>query len=312
MSITTKGISFGYGVQTGARATAVAAAKGLRVRDEGGVSMFKPNMAPVKARIKDGKWGAMDYTEYAGITKPGWTHPGYLTIAWLQDVLAGVMAASSPDGSGNITYTLVTGAQCKPTATSYLSIIRRNALASSKDHRLTGAVAKSIKISSSESSQGVKMDTDFIAGAVNYAYSGASDTYTLPGDSFLLHKGLTVTLSSAIQCPEFDLNIDFGTYPVVDNAAAPQEEMLGPFNLSGTVRAPWVDDDVMNDHLASVGNTLVFSWGATGVSGWLSIICPVKWTEPDEDADNETRLRQGIPFEYSQTTGTAFSIILKP
>lgn len=314
MSITTKGIKYGYGVQAAARATAVAAGVGLRVRDEGGVSFFKSGTAHVEAAIKDGKWAPQDYEEYAGIKRPNWSHPGLLSVAWLQAVIDPLMDKAGPDGSGNYTYTLK-AAGCAPTATQYLSLIMRNELATTKDHRLTGAVAKTIKLSSSESDNKVKMDTEFVANAVNYAFDGSGGTYTLPADSFKLHSGLITGIvgGAALQCPEFDLNLDFGLQSIVDNAALPQEELLGKFNVTGTVRYPWVDDDVMNDFIASTSNTVYFGWGTTGVSGYISITVPVKYVaEPECDSDNDVRLRQVIPFRLAEVSGTSFSIVVKP
>jgi hypothetical protein len=256
----------------------------------------------------------MDYTQAAGIVKPSWTHPGLLTQAWLLAVIAGLMDAGTPDGNGNVTYTLKASG-CVPTATDYLSLVMRNELATSKDHRLTGAIAKSIKISSSESAQAVKMDTEFVANAVNFAYDGSSGTYTLPGDNILLHKGMVCGLVgvSMLQCPEYDFTIDFGLQSIVDNAAAPQEEVLGKFNIKGTVRFPWLSDDVIGDFIASTTNTLYFTWGTTGVSGYTSFVIPVKYREePDQDMDNDVRLRQVISFEMSQQSGQVFQLIAKP
>ena len=162
MSITRKGLLWGYGVQTTNVATAVAAAAGLRVRAEGGVSDLKSGMTHVDVEMQDGEWGRRDYTQYAGVVRPHWTGaPLLLSTGLIQKLVQQVCAEGTPDGSGNITYTLqATGVA--PSTTKSLSIIRRNALATSKDKRLVGATIKSLKLSSSESQNAVHMDCDFL------------------------------------------------------------------------------------------------------------------------------------------------------
>lgn len=313
MSITRKGIKWGYGVQTAAIGTGVAASGGLRVRAEGGAADLKPGMTHVDVEMADGVWGRRDYTQYAGVKRPIWTGaPLLASVGLIATLLRQVCDESAPDGSGNFTYTLPATA-CAPSATKSLSIIRRNTLASSKDKRLIGATLKSLKLASSESQNAVHMDCDFLGVDLEYTYDGSGGTYTMPAESFLLHKGLTFKIgAAATRCPEYDVTLDFGTVGEVDNAAVPQAFLLGLFKASGTVRIPWADEDVLADFMTSVSNTLTWLWGAAGSSGYLEVIVPVKYTEPDEDVDLETRLRQGMPFEYFATSGQALQIKLKP
>lgn len=311
MSITTKGIKWGIGTQT-VIGTAVAATAGIRVRSEGGVSDLKPNMEHINVPMKDGRWGESDYTQRAGISRPGWPGaPLLLSVGLIEQLLQQMCDESAPDAGGNITYTLK-AAGCNPATDHYLSIIRRNELASSKDKRLTAGAVASIKLSSSESANAVKMDCDFLGTALAVDYDGSGDVFTMPSEAFLLHKGLTFKIGAAdTKCPEYDVNIDFGLKGIVDNAAAVSEFILGKFNCTGTVRIPWADDDVINDFMTSVSNTLTFLWGVADSSGYLEIKVPIKYTEPDEDTDNDLRLRQSLPFEYRETAAQAFEVILQ-
>jgi hypothetical protein len=313
MSITRKGLLWGYGVQTTNVATPVAAAAGLRVRAEGGVSDLKSGMTHVDVEMQDGEWGRRDYTQYAGVVRPHWTGaPLLLSTGLIQKLVQQVCAEGTPDGSGNITYTLqATGVA--PSTTKSLSIIRRNALATSKDKRLVGATIKSLKLSSSESQNAVHMDCDFLGIGLAYTFDGSGGTYTVPAESFLLHKNMTFKIGAATtKCPEYDVTLDFGTVAEVDNAGSPSSFLLGMFTATGTVRIPWADEDVLADFETSVGNTLTFLWGTAGTSGYLEIIVPVKYTDPDEDIDLDVRLRQGMPFQYFATSGQALQIKLKP
>jgi hypothetical protein len=307
MSISARGIYYGYGVQ-GAKGTAVVTTTGLRTRDEGGLSDFKSGMVPVDLSIKDGRWGKSDYSEAAGIIKPSWTGaPLFFSPGLIAPLLQQVCAETTPSNS---VYKIgITGSN--PIATKYLTLVRHNALATAKDKRMTDCVVKSIKLSSSESSNLVKMDVDFLAAALNYGYTPTTDAWTMPTGVPLLHKGLTFKIGSAVtQCPEYDITLDFGVQAICDNSGVPVEFLVGKFDATGTVRIPWADDDVLADFVTSVGNTLTWTWGTTGVSGFMEIIIPVKYTEPDEDIDNEIRLRQGMPFKYAQTAGAEFQISL--
>ena len=307
MSITTKGIKWGYGVQS-ALGTAVAASGGLRCRAEGGITDFKPNMTHVDAPLQDGTWGRHDYTEVAGISKPTLSFPGILRPGLLQMLLQQV-CDEAVDGD-IYTYTLKdTG--CNPLATAYLSLIRCNDLASSKDKRMTDGIIKSIKLSSSEGNQKVAADLEFLGSALAYTYDGSGDVYTLPTESFLLHKGLTFKIgAAATRCAEYDVAIDPGIVGIVDDAAAIQEFILGEFKCEGTIRIPWADEDVLNDFMTSVANTLIWEWGTGGVSGHCKISIPVKYNEPDEDVDNDKRLRQGMPFKFAETSSQEFEVVL--
>ncbi len=307
MSITDKGLKWGIGTQ-GALGTAVAASGGLRCRGEGGITDFKPNMAHVDAVLQDGTWGRHDYTEVAGISKPTLSFPGILRPELLKSLLQQICDEGV---AGEVyTYTLK-DAGCNPSATKHLSLIRCNDLASSKDKRLTDGTIKSIKLSSSEGSQKVAADLEFLGSALAYTYDGSGDTYTLPTENFLLHKGLTFKIgASATRCPEYDVTIDFGTIGIVDDGTAIQEFILGEFKCEGTIRIPWADDDVLNDFMTSVANTLIWEWGTSGVSGHLKISIPVKYNEPDEDIDNDKRLRQGMPFKFAETSTQEFEVVL--
>lgn len=312
MSISTKGLILGMGVQS-AMGTAVAATAGLRTRMEAGLWDFKPNMTPIEVPMYDLEWARQDYTEKAGISRPGFPGaPLLLSPGLLQTLLQQVMDEDGPDVGGNYTYTLkATGVN--PATDKYLSLIRRNVQASSKDKRLTDAVINTIKLSSSESNQPVVLDADFLATDLVYTYDGSGDTYTLPSENFLLHNGLTQKLGvDAQQCPEYDLTMSFSIAGIVDNNTKPQEFILGEFKVEGTVRWPWADDDALNDFMNSTGNILTWLWGVGDSSGYLEITVPVKYNEPDEDVDNEKRLRQGVPFKLRETSAQDFEIKLQP
>lgn len=303
MSVSTKGIIFGYGLQSTNISTAVAVSAGLRVRADAGLQQFDSGFEPVDIAYKDGRWSGSDYDTMAGISKPGWTGaPLMLSVEFIGILLDQVCDASV---SGDTTYVLPATAVA-PVGTKHLTIVRRNLLALTKGEQLTGAVAKSIKLSSSESSQKVNMDVDFAAVSYNHAFDATGGTYTMPTSTILLHKGLTFKIgATATPCPEYDLTLDFGVVPICDNAAAPSEFLITKPKVSGTVRIPWADEDVMTDFLAPSANTLSWIWGTTGNPGYLEIIVPVKYAKPDQDADNETRFRQGIPFVSAQTASVA-------
>jgi hypothetical protein len=302
-SKSTKGIIYGYGVQAG-MGTAVAVSAGLRVRGDAGLQQFDSGMEPINTGYKDGRWGGSDYDTAAGIKKPGWTGaPLMLTPA-----LIGTLLDQVCDSSVVTTDTVYVNfdTEVNPVATKYLTLVRRNLLALTKGERLTDAVVKSIKLSSSESANLVSMDVDFLASEYEHLFDATAGTYTAPTTVPLFHKGVTFKIgSTATQCPEYDLTLDFGVVPIVDNAAKPQEFLLTKFKASGIVRIPWADEDVVADFMNQASNTLTFLWGVAGASGYLEIIIPVKYTKPDQDSDNETRFRQGIPFESKQTDAVA-------
>lgn len=311
MSISTKGISCGYGVQT-TKGTPVVTTAGLRMRKDS-LPDLKSGMKPIDLSIRDGRWGDSDYSEMAGMSRPSVTGlPLWLTAPSLKIFLDQVMTAGTPDAGGNVPYTpLATGGN--PAATKYLTLLRRNNLATAKDKRMTDSVIKSLKLSSSSENQGVKLDCDFIGSALNTAYNGASDVLTLPTDSILLHKGLTLqVVGLATPVAEWDLTIDWGTVAIVDNQSTPSEFMLGKLTVLGNIRTPWIDDDVLNDFIQNITNTLTFYWGVAGASGYLQIQLPVKYNEPDEDEDGDLRLRQGIPFHYVETTALPLTIKYHP
>jgi len=312
MSISTRGIAFGYGVQ-GSKGSAVAATAGLRTRAEGGVSDFKVGMVPIDVPIKDGQWARQDYSEHEGIRRPGWPGaPLILTAGQLQLVLQQLMDEDGPDVGGNYTYTLK-ATSSNPLATAYLSLIRRNAFASSKDKRITDGVCNSIKIASSEGTQPATMDTDFLGSEIAYTYDGSGDTYTLADEVPLFHKDFTFKIGAASTgCPEHDLALNFNLKGIVDNNATPQEFILGEFEASGTVRIPWADEDVLNDFKNSTANVLHWIWGVADSAGYIEIIVPAKYDEPEEDVDNDVRLRTSLPFKLRETTAQDFTIILQP
>ena len=303
MSVSTKGIIFGYGLQ-GAKGTAVAVTAGLRVREEAGVQQFDSGEEPVNVAFKDGRWGNSDYDTMIGIRKPGWTGAPLMLSVGLIATLLDQICDSSVVTTDTV-YVLPATA-VNPVATKYLTLVRRNLLALTKGERLTDAVTKSIKLSSSEGDNKVKMDVDFLASEYEHLFDATAGTYTMPTTAILLHKGLTFKIgSTATQCSEYDLNLDFGLIPIVDNAAKPQEFMLTKFKASGIARIPWADEDVVTDFRACSSNTLTLLWGVAGATGYLEIIIPVKYTKPAQDADNDRRFRQGIPFESAETASVA-------
>jgi len=304
MSITTKGIKYGYGVQA-AFGTAVEVSSGLRVNKSGGLPDFLPNAALVEAKQYDGRWGDSDYSELAGLERPGATLPLQASPGLL-DVLFEQVMSSAADT--DITYTLKTGTVCIPTADAYLTLVRCNELASSKDKRLTDAVVKSIKLSSSETSQMVACEVEFLASVLDITEDESGGTYTRPTEAFLMHKGLTFKIgAAATKCSEWDITFDFGTHGYIDNGAAIQEYLLGDLAITGTFKAPWADEDMLADFRLSVANVLTWQWGTPGSSGYGLITIPAKYDAPTED-ENEKRLDNTVPFKLAQTSGQAVEI----
>lgn len=308
MSISSKGLVWGYGIQSTDVATAVAASSGLRVRREGGISDIKPGMVPIDAPIHRGLWGDHASDRRAGHYLPTFEMPGLLRPGLLDIVLAAVMDAET-DVGGNEDYTLKSGTAHKPDTTKHLTIWRRNTFASSLDKKLTGAVIKAIRISSSYSQQKVHCDLSFIGYDYDDDEDGSGGTYTIPTENWLTHAGhvFEIGLGNAFQCPEFDITIDFGTVAILDNANNAQEFLLGPLTVEGTVLPPVVDGDVVGDYEAQGENLLIWRWGVADSSGFAEIIVPVKYDEPDED-EGEERLRQRIPFKYHETLTQALEI----
>jgi hypothetical protein len=150
MSVSTKGIIFGYGIQSTNISTAVAVSAGLRVRGDAGLQQFDSGFEPVDVSFKDGRWSGSDYDDMAGISKPGWTGAPLMLSVELLGILLDQVCDSSV--SGDTTYVLPATAVA-PVGTKHLTLVRRNLLALTKGEQVTGAVAKSIKLSSSESAQ---------------------------------------------------------------------------------------------------------------------------------------------------------------
>jgi hypothetical protein len=309
MSLSDKGIIWGYGIQAAAFATSVAASSGLRVRREGSLPDFKPGMTPIEAPIHRGLWGDHASDRRAGHYAPSFSMPGLLRPGLLQIGLDQVMVQTGPDASGNYTYALKSGTTHVPGATKSLSLIRRNTFDSSGDKRLTGCYIKSIKISSSLSQQKVNCDIEWIAWDYDDDQDESGGTFTIPTENWLTHAGLAFEIGAGndFQIPEYDLTIDFGTLGILDNATNPQEFQLGPLQVTGNVRPPYVDGDVVGDFEAQNENTLIWTWGTVSLAGHLKIEVPVKYDEPDEDTGEE-RLRQGIPFKYNETDSQALEI----
>jgi len=304
MSITTKGIVYGFGVQS-VFGTPVAASSGLRVNKSGGLPDFVPNAALVEAKQYDGRWGDSDYSEVAGIERPGCTLPLQARPGLLDILLEQVMSSATVTDT---TYTLKSGTSCTPTADAYLTLFRRNSLASSKDKRLTDGVVKSIKLSSSESSQMVACEVEFLASVLDVTNDASGGTFTRPTEAFWLHKGLTFSIAGTpTKCVEWDITFDFGTHGYIDNGTAIQEYLLGDLVITGNFKTPWADEDILTDFRTSVGNTLTWQWGSSGSAGYGLITVPAKYDATSED-ENEKRLDNTVPFKLAESSGQAFEV----
>ena len=305
MSITTKGIKYGYGIQS-VLETPVAASSGLRVNKSGGIPDFMPNAAHVEAKQFDGRWNESDYSEVAGIERPGTTLPLQACPGLLEILFEQVMSSATVTDT---TYTLKSGTACIPTADAYLTLFRRNELASSKDKRLTDAVVKTIKLSSSETSQMVACEVEFLASVLDITNDASGGTFTRPTETFLMHKGLTFKIgASATKCSEWDLMFDFGTHGYIDNGTAIQEYLLGDLVITGTFKTPWADEDMLADFRSSVGNVLSWQWGVSGSGGYALITVPAKYNPLTED-ENEKRLDNTVPFRLAESSGQAFEVV---
>jgi len=308
MSISDKGIVWGYGIQSVAFATSVAASGGLRARREGGLADFKSGMVPIEAPIHRGHWGEHEADRKPGYYMPSFQLPGLLRPGLIKLLLDQVMTPTAA-GSG-FTYALLSGVSQNPSATKSLTLWRRNTFAASKDKKLTGCYVKSIKLSGSQSQQKVHCDVDFVAYDFDDEVDGSGGTYTIPTESWLTHAGVVMTVGgSAVRCPEWDLLIDFGTVAILDNANNPQEFMLGPLKVEGSIKTPY-DADVMADFEGQTANTLTWAWGTAGSSGYLLFVVPVQYDEPDEDAGEE-RIRTGINFKLARSVAVPFSVALQ-
>jgi len=308
--INTLGIQWGYGIQSTNFSTAVAATAGLRVRDEGGLSNFDPGMTPAEAKIQAAKWGARDFERRAGIYRPTWSLPG-LCSPGLMKLFLDATLKPTVAGSG-FTYDPFSDTTCSPDGTKHLTLWRRNTKATAKDEKLTGAVSKVLKISSSQEQQNVNLDVDFLAYDFDDAQTGSAGVYTLPAaDDWLLHSGATFKIGAgAIAVVDFDFSIDFGIVAHLDNAANPRAFTLGEIKVEGSVKTPWIDDDVLADFEGQTSNTLTFLWGTAASSGYLEIIVPVKYNRPTSEKGDE-RMDQSIPFVYSATSSQQLQIKLQ-
>lgn len=309
MSISDKGIIWGYGIQTVAFATAVAASAGLRVRREGGLADFKSGMVPIDAPIHRGLWGEHASDRRPGYYMPTFSMPGLLRPGLMKLLLDQVMTPTAA-GSG-WTYALKSGTTHIPDGTKSLTLWRRNTFAASKDKKLTGAFIKSIKLASSLSQQKVHADLEFVAYDYADAQDGSGGTYTAPSENWLTHAGLVLTIDggAASQVPEWDMTIDFGTTPVLDNANKAQEFQLGPLKIEGTIQVPF-DSDLMGDFEAQTPATIALTWGTAASSGYMMLLVPVLYDEPDDNAGEE-RLRTGISFKHYQGAATPFVAALQ-
>ena len=306
-----KGIYFGYGVQSSDIVTPVAATAGLRVRKEGGLPNLKAGMEPSEARILRGTWGNFGADIKTGRKSPAWSMPGILRVGLLDLLLPQVMDEAVPDAGGNTPYTLNSGTTVQPDSTTHLTVWQRNENSSTQDERLTGAVVKSIKLSGSSDQQKVNADVEFLGVDFDKALDGSSGVYTPPTETWLLHSGLTFKIGAvAIASAEFDLTVDFGTTGFHDNSLTPQEFLLGDLTVEGTIRLPWVDDDVLGDYLLQTENTLTFLWGVADTSGYLEMTIPVKYNEPDK-VINDFRLDQTIPVRYEEAAAQELAILLQ-
>jgi hypothetical protein len=306
-----KGVYYGYGVQVTNVATAVAASAGLRVRKEGSLPSLKPGMEPSEARILRGKWGNYGADVKTGRKTPTWDMPGILRVGLMDLLLGQVMAEAAPDVDDNIAFTLNATTTVQPSVTTHLSIWQRNENIATQDERLTGAVVKSIKLSGSSEQQRVNADVSFIGVDFDKAIDGSAGTYTAPTEAWLLHSAMTFKIGAGtIKNAEFDLTIDFGTTPFHDNSLTPQEFLLGELKVDGTIRCPWIDDDVLGDALLSSENTMTFLWGAAAASGYLEITVPVKYLDPEKTINN-FRLDQTIPIHYEEAAAQALAITLQ-
>lgn len=308
MSISAKGIVFGYGVQT-VLETGVAATAGLRVRREGGVADIKPGMQPIESPILQGKWGDSSNERQAGIYRPTFSLPGILRPGLMKLILDQVMEPTAATLGWD--YTLLAGTACIADEAASLTVWRKNTLASSKDKKLTGGIVKSIKLSSSMSSQKVVCDVEFLGVAYSGVEDGSVGVYTVPAETFLLHSGLTFKIGAVEhKVAEWDMTIDFGVVGIIDNDTAISEFVLGPLKVEGSVKVPWADASIVTDFESAGENILTFLWGTVDVSGYLLITVPTQYNEPSEDTGEE-RLRQEIPFKLGESSGQAFTVSLE-
>lgn len=306
-----KGIYYGYGIQSGDISTGVAASAGFRTRKEGSLPNIKSGMEPSEARILRGKWGNYGADVKTGRKNPTWTLPGIARVGLMDLLLPQVMDEAAPDVEGNIAFTLFATTYVQPPTTSHLSVWQRNENSASQDERLIGAVMKSLKLSGSSEGQKVNADIEFAGVDFEKAQDGSAGTYTPPTETWLLHSGLTFSIGAgAVANAEFDITIDFGTTGFHDNSLTPQEFLLGDLKVEGSIRTPWIDDDVLGDFLLSAENTLTFLWGAADASGYLEIVIPVKYTEPDKVINN-FRLDQTIPIQMEEGAAQAVAINLQ-
>lgn len=308
MSISAKGIVWGYGVQT-VLETGVAATAGLRVRREGGVADVKPGMQPIEAPIMQGFWGDASNERLAGISRPLFSMPGLFRPGLLKLLLDQVMDPTAATLGWD--YALLSGTDCIADEAAALTIWRKNTLAASLDKKLTGAIVKSIKIGSGSSGQKVTCDVEFLGVSYSGVEDGSAGVYTVPTEGFLLHSGLTFKIGAVEhKVAEWDITIDFGVHGIIDNDSEISEFMLGPLKIEGSVKVPWADHSVVTDFESAGENILTFLWGAVDVAGYTLITVPTQFNEPSEGVGEE-RLRQEISFKLAEQSAQAFEVSLE-
>lgn len=310
MSLNPRGVIYGYGIQTADLATGVAASAGLPVRGEDEIIKFDPGHQVIETPIMRGKHGDYDDDRIAGVLKPTVSLPLYCRLDILKLFLDQTWAPTA-DGSG-WDYALKTMANSGVDTTTGLSIWKRLTSGSSNDQRMIGVVGNSITIESSSENQVVNLDVDCLGVGLDTDQDGSGGTYTISAVDSLLHENLTLTVdSTGVATPEVSVTINWNLVAHIDDNATIQEFALGKLEITGTLRMPWADADIIDDFISATETDINLKWGAAASSDYLEIDLPVQWAESPDMGASDARLEETVNFKLSETSGKAPTIDLQ-
>jgi len=310
MSLNPRGVIFGYGIQASDFETGVAASAGLPVRGEDEIIKFDPGHQVIETPIMRGKHGDYDDDRIAGVLKPTVSLPLYCRLDILKLFLDQTWDPTA-DGDG-WDYALHTMANSDVDSTKGLSVWKRLTSGSSNDQRMTGVVGSSITIESSSENQVVNLDVDCMGVGLDTDQDGSGGTYTISAVDSLLHENLTLDVGgSGVACAEVSVTINWNLVGIVDDNAAIQDFLLGKLEITGSLRMPWADADILDDFISATETDINIKWGAAASSDYLELDLPVQWTEPSDMAAGDARLEETVNFKLSETSGTAPTIGLE-
>ena len=295
---------YAVGVQTSARATAVAATHGIPV-------LTHSHLDPGQVLINQRKATGIS-TRYAGTgmeyqisgQNPTATLEFAVNKKNLSHFLGAFFQKTGFRGAASV-YPKYFIPWEDPGQEAWLTLVRKLAASGTSDsHRIIGGIPSSITLSANE-------NEDFKASVTIDGYSQernrniASDTTTFLGTAILLWKDATVTLDgNTVNISGFSLTLSNSLANRNYDSEYKLKAFLNDCIGTGTIQIPWGDTNEggnaqIDDFVAGTTARLIIKWGSNDVAssdGDFSIIMNIKKMNATLN-DNEGEIQTEVPFE---------------